>query len=165
MDKYENGAVVLENGDVIEPEFVNIHEQLSEKLFKLKNNVEKLGREKLPDEEDINVIREKGREVLKTEYSNAYKKITGQISELGNEYIRVQYNDIILFKDAIDVMLVDPVTIISDYLKKDAGNYRKALFIDYSLEDFDDLIKRFRERVSELAFLNWSKHNELAKRK
>lgn len=163
--KYENGAKIMDNGLVIEPEFVDMHEELSKEVGKLKRNVEELGKKELPDSDNIEDIRSKGEEVLKEKYSAAYKKLIHQINNLANENIKTSYTRCLFFKDAAETLEVDPTKLIAEYIREDAPKYKKALLKDFSMEDFDNLIQKMMDKVMVLVIDNWNCHRQLEAKK
>lgn len=163
-NKYENGAVLLENGTVLEDKEIDIYEELCKEVQKLINNIEGLGKQELPNGSKEE-IQKKGLEILKTRYSAAYEKLIKQIGNLCNEYIRLYCFNLLFYKDAADLMLVSPVEIITGYIADKKADVRKAIFTDYSVDEFTQVVNEIREKITPLAIANWAKHNELVKKK
>jgi len=162
---YENGAVILENGVVLDPdEEIDVYKELKKEISKLLNNVEGLGRKELPEgtEEEV---RAKGLEILKANYSGPYDKLVKRIGELANEYIKINCFHFILYKDAAESMLIDPVQMIQNYINQQAKECRKAIFTDYSVDNFTKVVDGIHEKVVALAWNNWQKHNKLMSKK
>ena len=161
--KYENGAVMLENKVVLEDEEIDIYEELCKEIEKLVKNVDGLGKKELPNgtEEDV---RKKGLEILKANYSTAYNKLVRKIGNLANEYIRIYCFGLLFYKDAADMMLVDPIQVITGYIKDKTPDVKKAIFTDYSVDEFTQIVNGIRENVTALALVNWTKHQEIVKK-
>ncbi len=161
---YENGAVLLENGTVLEAQEINIYDNLEMEIDKLIRNVEGLGKKEVPNG-TTEEVRAKGLEVLKNSYSTAYNKQVRVIGDLANQYIRSYCFFPLFYKDAADTMLVSPIEVITGYIKDKTPDIRKSLFTDYSVDEFTKICDGIREKVTALAILNWGKHMELNKGK
>lgn len=159
---FENGAVMLQNGVVLEEGEIDVYEELKKELKKLENNIDGLGKQELPNgtKEEI---QEKGLQILKSNYGPAYKKLVKRIGELANQYIKLYCFSLMFYKDAADVMLVDPMELVTGYITEKAPDLKKAIYTDYSLDDFTKIVDDIREKVVSLALLNWQKHRELNK--
>ena len=158
-NKYENGAVVLENGVVLDEE-IDVYGELTKEMEKLVKNIEGLGRKALPNGSEEEV-RAKGLEILKAKYNAPYKALVKNIGRLANTYIKISCFNLLFYKDAADIMLVDPVELINGYIADKKDDVRKAIFTDYSVDEFTKLVGEIREKVTELAIHNWIKHKEL----
>jgi len=127
MEKYENGAVILQNKVVLEEEEIDVYKELCNEVDKLIRNIEGLGRKELPDGTE-DEVRKRGLEILKTGYEAAYKKLKKKIGELANEYIKIYCFGLLFYKDAADSMLIDPVTLITGYITEKKPDVQKAIF-------------------------------------
>ena len=164
MKKYENGAVLLQNNIVLEDEEITIYEELVIEVEKLRKNVDGLGKQALPNGE-IDEIRAKGLEILMSNYGNAYQKLIKSIGGLANKYIRTYCFNLLFYKDAADMMLVSPLEMITGFISERKSDMQKAIFTDYSVNEFTEIVNEIREKVTALAIMNWQKHGELNKRK
>lgn len=164
MNQYENGAVLLQNGTVLEEEEIDLYAELEKEILKLQKNIEGLGRQALPEGTNEQ-IREKGLEILKSQYGPAYDKLVKKIGGLANDFIKGYCFNLLFYKDAADSMLVSPTEIITGYIKDKKPDIRKAVFTDYSVDEFTKVVGEIREKVTALAILNWQKHQELNRRK
>lgn len=161
QSKYENGAILMENGVVLEEKEVDVYMELCKEVDKLLKNVDGLGKKELPNgsEEEI---RDAGLNVLKTNYAAAYKKLIAKIGELANNYIKMYCFNLLFYKDAADSMLVDPLETVKEYITEKRFDVNKAIFTDYSVDEFIKIVNEIREKVTSLAMLNWEKHKELS---
>lgn len=161
QSKYENGATLTKNGVVLEENEIDVYSELCNEVAKLLKNVDGLGRRELPDGNETEV-REKGVQLLKENYATAYNELIKRIGKLANQYIKVNCFNFLFYQDAANTMLVDPVEVIKGYIAEKSSDAKKAIFMDYSVDEFTAIVNEIRERVTSLALLNWQKHKELA---
>lgn len=159
--KYENGAILMENGVVLEEKEIDVYKELCMKVGKLLRNIDGLGKEALPNGSEEEK-REIGLQILKTKHALAYKNLITKIGELANEYIKIYCFNLLFFKDAADSMLVDPLDVVKGYIAEKSVDVNKAIFTDYSVDEFTEIVNGIREKVTSLALLNWEKHKELS---
>ncbi len=158
--RFENGAVLLQNNVVLEGDEIEIYTKLCKELDKLVKNVEGLGRKALPDGTD-EAVRAKGREILKTSYNTAYERLCKDIGKLANEYIREYCFSLMFYKDAAGTMLVDPLEMIKGYITDKTPDVKKAIYEDYSMDEFTLIVNEIREKITALAIMNWKKHQDI----
>ena len=160
---YSNGAVLLQNDVILEEMEIDIYKELHNEIEKLVRNIDGLGKREIPDGTNEQ-IKEKGLEVLKANYAAAYDKQLKRIGKLANDYIKQYCFNLIFFKDAADTMLVDPIEIIKGYIKERTPSLKKAIYSDYSMDEFTAIVNEIHDNITSLAMVNWEKHRELNKK-
>ncbi len=156
----ENNIRRLESGIILEDDSISTYDMLDAEIGKLLRNVEGLGKSESADKTEA---RKKGLEILKAKYPEGYKKLVRNIKNLSRQFIREYCFNVMFFQDAAESLLIDTPTLLKGYVSERADDASKAIFTDYSMDEFVRVADEIREKVVDLAMLNWAKHKKLAK--
>ncbi len=154
----------LDGGIVLEDDEIDTYEALYSALQKLVRNIDGLGSATVSDG-DVSAKRKEGLRILKQKYPKGYENLVADIKRLSRQFIKEYCFSIFFFQDAADSMLIDTPKTLKGYVSERSNDISKALFSDYSMDEFMRVSNEIREKIVDLALINWYKHKDLSRGK